>query len=129
MRIGFSYLLIVLTLFLFARPAASSTNDAKSVQFGLGAMSCAQMTEFVRIQGDSMREIFRSYVDGYVSAINFSVVGQYDFFDGTDSLSRFKFVLAHCENNPTDTAGTALLRLLQKYHALPLVMERKRNPN
>ena len=35
MQIKFSYLLLALTLFLFARPAASSTNDAKSGEIGV----------------------------------------------------------------------------------------------
>ena len=79
------------------------TRDLQNRVFlsGLGNHSCGQMTEDVKkiLDADSLYE---EYIDGFLNAVNLYAIGKMNFFEGTDSTSRYKFVLKYCEENPLD---------------------------
>jgi hypothetical protein len=105
--------LVVLSAFLYGN-ALARDQDGKSMVFSLGSGLCGKMTEDVKKTRHG-EAAYRAYIDGYLTAVNLFSPGKSDFFEGTDSISRYKFVLKHCEENPLDLVLTAINELVLRY--------------
>lgn len=95
--------------------SAAKAVDANNIfaMGGVGSSSCAKMTTDID-KFPQGAEVYRAFIDGFTAAINAAVPGKSDFLEGSDSESRYKFVLKHCENNPVDTVYQAIDALYVK---------------
>lgn len=99
---------------MFASAVAARDQNGIGATFSYGSKSCGAMTDDVKktIDGEN---VYIAYVEGYLTAINVLSLGKANFFDGTESISRFKFVLKYCEDNPLDLVIAAINKLVLRY--------------
>lgn len=91
--------------------------DQEGRVFFSGTSTCGQMTEDLR-KNDSYAVVYESFLQGFTTAINMVTPGKVDFFEGTDSISRFKFVVKFCEENPLSPIMNAYNELVKKITGL-----------
>lgn len=77
-----------------------------------GDDSCGQLSENIK-KGQAWEVMYEAYVQGFVTGINASVPGKDDFFAGTDSASRFKFVTKYCDEHPLERVASALSAMVK----------------
>ena len=69
------------------------------------------------VEGDKRGEdIYTFYIDGYISGYNLAREGKMDFTDETKGISNFKYVLKYCENNPIESVGNAINKLILEFN-------------
>ncbi len=107
--------IVLILLILFCLPAHARDEGGIAVVFTDGNQSCGQMTEDV-VKYSCSKAIYSAYIDGYLSAINLLSLGKANFFEGTDSISRYKFVLKYCQENPLDKVITGIDKLNRQYN-------------
>ena len=90
-------ILMIVSVFLYENVLARDRDD-RHVVSGVGQNLCGTMTEDVKTNFDG-QTAYRSYIDGYISAVNLLSLGKADFFEGTDSPSRLT-VRPNLEVNP-----------------------------
>ena len=81
----------------------------------LGQNSCGRMTEEIANFSDA-DQVYQAYIDGYLSGYNVGREGKVNFVAGSDSISRYKFVLNFCDNNPLDRVVVGINKLILKYN-------------
>ena len=64
--------------------------------------------------------VFRSWIDGFFSALNMTLNGKNDYSMNVESIARVKFVRRYCEENPTDNVNKGVLKLFEKINEVPL---------
>lgn len=107
-------LLVFSTPIFFTFACFAKDTDNVGLVYGVANETCGKMTDDVE-KHDIAKQAYISYIDGYLSSYNMHVTGSSDFFEGTDSLSRYKFVLKYCENNPLDKVLIGIHQIILKY--------------
>ena len=106
-------ILIVVFAFLYGNAVARDQYGRHTI-FNHGVKLCGRMTEEVKATVDG-KNTYIGYIDGYLSGFNLLTPGKANFFEGTDVISRYKFVLKYCEENPLDMVATAIHKLILRY--------------
>jgi len=86
-------ILVIVSTFLFGKAYARDQYGSSAV-FHAGNELCGKMTEDVKKTSDG-EAVYRAYIDGYLTAVNLFILGKINFFEDTDSISRYKFVLKY----------------------------------
>lgn len=89
--------------------------NGKFMVNGVGSASCGRITDDVKKIHDA-DVLYQTYIDGVLTGINMAHIGKADFFNGGDSIARYKFVINYCENNPLDALHMAIQQLALKYN-------------
>ena len=100
--------LVILTISLNVHHAFAYDGNYSSTDYGIAGNSCGKMTEEIK----NNASFYEVYFDGYVSAINDTVYGDIDFFKNTDSISRYKFILKYCEDNPLKSVAEGINQMV-----------------
>lgn len=111
-----AFINVVFLLFILFSSSIAYARDenGKVFIFSAGSHSCGQMTEDVAKTIDG-KAVYTAYIDGYLSAVNAISLGKENFFEDTDSISRYKFVLKYCEENPLDKVIEGINNLILRY--------------
>lgn len=88
-------------------------HDEKGSFFSQMGASCGQLTEDLK-KGEPMETMYKMYLDGFIDSINATIPGNFNFFSGTDRVSRFKFVVKYCEENPLSAMYGGINELVKK---------------
>ena len=107
--------LTVVLLWTFELPSGHAFDERhQAMVFGVGQKTCGQMKDDVKAS-DSGRQMYESYILGYLSAVNTSFRGPTNFFTGGDSAGWYKFVVLYCESHPPDPVLLAVEKLVKHY--------------
>lgn len=87
--------------------------DQQGKVFVAGTTSCGQMTDDLK-KNEINSVAYENFLQGFVTGINISIPGKANFFEGTDSISRFKFVAKFCEENPLSSTANAYHAMVKK---------------
>ena len=104
------YMLLVASLALSGTEYAY---DKDGIFSAWGSGSCGQLIKELKL-GQVAETVNEMYVQGFVAGINATIPGKADFFAGTDSASRFRFVVKYCEENPLSSITGALAEMVKK---------------
>lgn len=99
--------------FMFSNyPAAAyDENNHNLMILSGGSDSCGKMTNDAEFTSDGAA-VYSSFIEGYLTAVNLYTPGKLDFFSGTDRISRYKFVLKYCQENPLSTVFAGILKIV-----------------
>ena len=107
-------LLAVALLCTFELPGTHAYDEHHQGIFGIGQKTCGQMTDDVKVS-DYQRQVYESYISGYLSSVNTSLRGSTNFFAGGDIAGWYKFVVLYCESHPLDPVILAVEKLVKHY--------------
>ena len=79
----------------------------------LGARSCGQWLEAAKEDG-LLRVVLKSWVSGYVTAVNTWIEGKNDWLEGIDIPSAMLWIDKYCKENPLSNGSDAMWYLLRE---------------
>lgn len=115
-RLGLAFLCAIL-------PAAVGAADVNG-QFatkGVGALSCGQFVDDRSTDG-ALRPRFRSWLDGYLTAVNRYEAKTYDVAPWASGEVFATIVERHCRENPGESYAQAVQRLILSFEGDRLVL-------
>src|SRR5262249_31200513 len=106
----------VTLIFFTASSAWSRDQEGSYTVFTVGTILCATITENVK-RNEMLKYTYMAYIEGFLTAINMMSTGKSDFFEGTNALAHYKFVLQYCKNNPLEKVAAGIETLVLRYKA------------
>ena len=113
-------LLMTVTFFsiIWFSVSVCSARDANGLAAisGIGVVSCGKMTEDIKMYPNYADLLYQNYIDGFLSGYNLGAPGKADFVEGSDFISRYKFVFKYCEDNPLRNVSAGIIKLIKQYN-------------
>jgi hypothetical protein len=98
----------LLTLLILSLDSFAMNEEGSYATLGQGTRSCGSVIEIYESKDEFSKRLIHEWINGYLTALNYSKSGVYNIAKGVDLGGRSKWIQNYCNENPLKQLATAV---------------------